>query len=185
MFGGIRKGGGWGRGGHQCSALWQVRTRSEGGPEGAEGAGWEGGKAARGLGFAPGDKDRRVRIRRWLSGGGASRTERLVTQVTYRRLKETLAAVGKGGGPGGSTEPSSSFLPVLFGQRTPRFAASPPPWQPFNARLDASQVPPSCVLPSRFSSSVFRLLLLPRSLLLILHRLLEILRPLLLILLLI
>jgi hypothetical protein len=60
-------------------------------------------------------------------------------QVTYRRLKETLEAVGKGGWQAAGTAPSA-LLDVLFGHRPPRFAPTVPTWRPFNSRLDASQV---------------------------------------------
>jgi ATP-dependent RNA/DNA helicase IGHMBP2 len=66
------------------------------------------------------------------------RLDRLANEVTYRRLRETLQALGKGGLPG-SAGPAG-LLDVLFGQRVPRFAADPPKWTPFNQRLDASQV---------------------------------------------
>ena len=31
------------------------------------------------------------------------------------------------------------MVDVMFGRRSPHFASSPPPWQPLNAGLDASQ----------------------------------------------
>ena len=57
-------------------------------------------------------------------------------QVTYRRLRETLEALG---GAQSASSTSSTLVDVLFGRAMPRFAANPPPWTPRNARLDASQ----------------------------------------------
>ena len=59
-----------------------------------------------------------------------------VWQVTYRRLRETLEALG---GAQSASSASSTLVDVLFGRAMPRFAANPPPWTPRNARLDVSQ----------------------------------------------
>ncbi len=57
-------------------------------------------------------------------------------QVTYRRLRETLEALG---GAQSASSTSSTLVDVLFGRAMPRFAQNPPPWTPRNARLDSSQ----------------------------------------------
>ena len=57
-------------------------------------------------------------------------------QVTYRRLRETLEALGSAQSASGS---SSTLVDVLFGRAMPRFADNPPQWTPRNACLDASQ----------------------------------------------
>jgi len=57
-------------------------------------------------------------------------------QVTYRRLRETLEALG---GAQSASSTSSTLVDVLFGRAMPRFAHNPPPWTPQNARLDSSQ----------------------------------------------
>lgn len=57
-------------------------------------------------------------------------------QVTYRRLRETLAALGRASSAGG---PAAPLLDVLFGSAAPRFQENPPLWTPRNGGLDASQ----------------------------------------------
>lgn len=57
-------------------------------------------------------------------------------QVTYRRLRETVEALG---GAQSATSTSNTLVDVLFGCAMPRFAQKPPAWTPRNARLDASQ----------------------------------------------
>ena len=59
-----------------------------------------------------------------------------VQQVTYRRLRETVEALG---GAQSATNASNTLVDVLFGCTMPRFAQNPPAWAPRNARLDASQ----------------------------------------------
>jgi len=66
---------------------------------------------------------------------GAHRRAR-AAQVTYRRLRETLAALGRAAAAGG---PAAPLLGVLFGAAQPRFLDAPPAWTPRNAGLDASQ----------------------------------------------
>jgi hypothetical protein len=59
----------------------------------------------------------------------------LLWQVTFRRLKETLIELSKG--PKG---PAVDLVPLLFGERGPRFAKKALPFTPINADLDHSQV---------------------------------------------
>ena len=68
---------------------------------------------------------------------GAHRRAR-AAQVTYRRLRETLAALGRAAAAGG---PAAPLLGVLFGAAQPRFLDAPPAWTPRNAGLDAASAP--------------------------------------------
>jgi hypothetical protein len=68
------------------------------------------------------------------------------TQVTYKRLQDTLSALSTpGGGPRPEQLPGLALLDVMFGERAPHFAAAAPKWKAINTRLDASQVrAPTC-----------------------------------------
>ncbi len=56
--------------------------------------------------------------------------------MIYRRLRATLAALGRASTAGG---PAGLLLSVLFGATAPRFQEPSPPWTPRNPNLDASQ----------------------------------------------
>lgn len=63
-----------------------------------------------------------------------------VTQVTYKRLQETLQQLS---GPGTDSRaeqlPGFALVDVLFGSQEPRFAAKPTAWKALNGQLDAPQ----------------------------------------------
>ena len=56
--------------------------------------------------------------------------------MTYRRLRDTLGALGRAAAAGG---PAAPLLDVLFGAAAPRFQEASVPWTPRNPRLDHSQ----------------------------------------------
>ncbi|KAL6506041.1 hypothetical protein OROHE_022760 [Orobanche hederae] len=58
-----------------------------------------------------------------------------LTQVTYRRLKETLIQLSKGVQKG----PAADLVPVLFGERTPSVSKKDINFTPLNLNLDHSQ----------------------------------------------
>ncbi|KAK9834338.1 hypothetical protein WJX81_008466 [Elliptochloris bilobata] len=64
------------------------------------------------------------------------RLDKLANEVTYRRLRETLTALGRAATAGG---PAAPLLDVLFGAAAPRFQEAPVPWTPRIPRLDHSQ----------------------------------------------
>eukprot|EP00897_Mesotaenium_endlicherianum_P009120 jgi/Mesen1/8236/ME000443S07386 len=63
------------------------------------------------------------------------RIEKLANDVTYKRLKDTLGQLRRGGPRGAAAD----LVPVLFGERKPAFAKKPVEFSPFNPGLDASQ----------------------------------------------
>ncbi|PHU22305.1 hypothetical protein BC332_07412 [Capsicum chinense] len=64
------------------------------------------------------------------------RLEKLVNEVTYRRMKDTLIQLSKGVLKG----PASNLVPVLFGERQPTMSKKDVNFTPLNHNLDHSQV---------------------------------------------
>ncbi|PHT86630.1 hypothetical protein T459_08736 [Capsicum annuum] len=63
------------------------------------------------------------------------RLEKLVNEVTYRRMKDTLIQLSKGVLKG----PASNLVPVLFGERQPTMSKKDVNFTPLNRNLDHSQ----------------------------------------------